>query len=69
MVAGKISFTEENQTEKYLIILTTNELRKAKTSYFVWERDIWNILPPHKVKEVAIHSPVGLIMLSVFGPE
>ena len=72
MVEGKIFFLEENKTEKYLIILTTNELRKAKTSYFTWEKemdqkigDYWVPGRSYKVKQVAIHSPIGLIMLSV----
>jgi maltose operon protein len=72
IVEGKIFFLEENKTEKYLIIMTTNELRKAKTSYFTWEMemsqkigDYWVPGRSYKVKEVAIHSPVGLIMLSV----
>jgi hypothetical protein len=71
MVAGKISFTEENKTENYLIILTTNELLKAKTSYLVWmteETQIDGYWVPSRFyqEEYSVqHSPFGLIMLSV----
>lgn len=71
MVAGGISFAEENKAEKYLIILTTNELLKAQTSYSTWTQDMILVegIPvpglPYKVEVLLQHSPAGLIMLSV----
>lgn len=73
IVEGKIFFLEENKTEKYLIILTTNELRKAKTSYRLWMTKetlidgYWVPTYPYVYQEEhsALHSPFGLISLSV----
>jgi hypothetical protein len=71
MVAGKIPFTTEDMSEKYLIILTTNDLLKAKTSFLAWMTETTEIdgywVPTRFYKEEysALHSPVGLIMLSV----
>jgi hypothetical protein len=75
MVEGKMFFAEENKTEKYLIILTTNELLKAKTSYVVLMHDeimiegVWVPSRFYEEEVSALHSPVGLIMLSVLGPD
>ncbi|MHC4153176.1 MAG: MalM family protein [Planctomycetota bacterium] len=73
MVAGGISFAEENKAEKYLIILTTNELLKAQTSYSTWTQDMILVegIPvpglPYKVEVLLQHAPAGTIMLSVLG--
>ncbi|MHC4467675.1 MAG: MalM family protein [Planctomycetota bacterium] len=71
VVAGRIAFTEENKAEKYLVILTTNELLKAQTSFSTWTHDMILVegIPvpglPYKVEVLLQHSPAGLIMLSV----
>lgn len=70
MVAGRIVFTEENKAEKYLLILTTNELLKTQTSFSMWTHDMILVegIPvqglPYKVEVLLQHSPAGLIMLS-----
>jgi hypothetical protein len=75
MVEGKFFFTGENKTEKHLIILTTNELLKAKTSYVVLMHDeiliegVWVPSRFYEEEVSALHSPIGLIMLFVLGPD
>jgi len=71
-IEGHISFTEENKAEKYLIILTTDELLRAKTSLATW-RSVPIILPgfvtavPVGKEEVLVpHSPSGRINIFVF---
>lgn len=73
-IDGQILFTEKNKTEKYLVILTTNELLKAKTSISIW-RSVSIIFPnfvgaiPIGKDEVLVpHSPAGRISISVFAP-
>lgn len=67
----EIHFPEDDKTEKYLIVLTTDELLEAKTSLSTW-RVVPIILPgivgaiPIGTEEVLIpHSPAGRIRLSV----
>ncbi len=74
-IKGQISFTEKNKTEKYLVILTTNELLKAKTSISIW-RSVSIIFPnfvgaiPIGKDEVLVpHSPAGRISISVLSPD
>jgi maltose operon protein len=68
---GEIPFTENNKTEKYLIVLTTDELLRAKTSLSTF-RTVPIVLPgvvgavPVGIKEVLIpHSPTGRIKISL----
>jgi maltose operon protein len=68
---GQVSFSEENRDEKYLIIFTTSELLKARTSLSTM-RTIPIILPgmvsaiPAGEREVLVpHSPAGRISLSI----
>ncbi len=49
---GEICFTEKNSAEKYLLILTTDELLRARTPLSVRESDI-NLPPPKNVVEAA----------------
>jgi hypothetical protein len=72
---GQMSFAEANRDEKYLILLTTSELLKAKTSLSTL-RVIPIILPgfvtalPVGEREVLVpHSPAGRITLSVSGEQ
>lgn len=70
---GKISFAEVNRNEKYLIILTTDELLRAQTFFTKWEF-ITVLLPgvgltpiPTGRKEIMVvpNSPSGRINISV----
>jgi hypothetical protein len=69
---GRISFTEENKPERYLIILTTDELLKAKTSTSTWRTvpiifpGIVGVIPIGKYEVSVPHSPVGRISISLF---
>jgi hypothetical protein len=74
-IEGRISFTEENKAEKYLIILTTDELLRAKTPLSRW-RFVPIIMPgvvgavPTVKEEVLVrHSPLGRINISVLGQD
>jgi maltose operon protein len=71
---GEISFSKDNETEKYLIVLTTDELLQTKTALSTW-RTAPIVLPgvvgalPVGTKEVLIpHSPAGRIRIS-FRPQ
>ena len=71
-IEGQISFTEENKNEKYLIIFTTNELLKGKTSissmsfYPMYIHGVGIIHLPLSNVEVSVpYSPVGRIRVSV----
>lgn len=71
----ELHFEESNKLEKYLIVLTTNELLGAKTSLstlrvvpIVWPGVVGAI--PIGTKEVLIpHSPVGRINVSLRSKE
>jgi len=70
-IEGHISFTEENNAERYLIILTTEELLGAKT-YLVMGKSTPIVLSgyvtavPTGSKVTAVpHSPSGRINISV----
>lgn len=72
---GQVSFSGENSNEKYLIVLTTGELLKAKTSLSTL-RVVPIILPglvtalPVGEREVLVpHSPAGRITLSASGEQ
>jgi hypothetical protein len=72
-IEGQISFTEKNMSEKYLVILTTNELLKAKTSTYTLRFESMTIDGvmyqfPNPEKVLVPHSPTGRISVSVFGP-
>ena len=72
---GQISFTDENKTERYLIILTTDELLKAKTSTSTWRTvpiifpGIVGVLPIGKYEVLVPHSPVGRISIALFSQD
>jgi len=72
---GQISFTEENKAEKYLIILTTDELLKAKTSTSTWRTvpiifsGIVAVIPIGKYEVLVPHSPVGRISIFLFSQD
>jgi maltose operon protein len=66
-----IPFAEDNRAEKYLVVLTADELLKAQTSLSTW-RVVPIIIPgvvgaiPVGTQEVLIpHSPAGRIRVSV----
>jgi maltose operon protein len=72
---GHISFTDENKTERYLIVLTTDELLKARTSTSTWRTvpiifpGIVGVIPIGKYEVLVPHSPVGRISISLFGQD
>jgi maltose operon protein len=69
-IEGQISFTEKNKTEKYLVILTTNELLEAKTSTSTWRTvpiifpGIVGAIPIGKYEVLVPHSPTGRISIT-----
>ena len=74
-IEGRISFTEENKTEKYLIILTTDELLMTKTPLAAWRSvpiifpGVVGAIPVGKEEVLVPHSPAGRINVSVLGQD
>lgn len=68
---GGMDFREENANEKYLIILTTDELLKAKTSLKTMKAvpiilpGIVGAVPVGKEEKLVPHSPAGKITVTV----
>jgi len=75
-IEGQIAFTKENMGEKHLVILTTDKLLRAKDTTFTWRVwpimlpcGIWTAIPVGKDEILVPHSPVGRMVISVFGPK